>query len=417
MVSKKFLIISESIDVNDSSASKGRVAIINNLVKIGCGVKVLHYTRKTIHLPQIECVEIKEKTLTFFYVLSRIQRVIQRIFKLNLAKYIEPLFGFSFTFFNDVNSIKSALKKIDIQDYDYILTLSKGASFRPHFAVNKMPKLHSKWLAYVHDPYPFSKYPIPYDWNEPGYEIKEAFFKDLSGNAKHAIFPSVLLKDWMGEVFNNFNKTGTVIPHQNFEIDLSGFSAPAFFNEKMFNILHAGSLMKPRNPEGLLKGFQKFLAEVPEASEDTVLYLIGNASYHKKLVDTYNDELKNLYFHSKSMPFKEVYWLQKHVSVNIILEAKAEISPFLPGKFPHCVAANKPILHLGPRNSELLRLMGSDYPYHSTIDDASKIAEIIGTLYKLWKANKNDFKLNRTDLEHYISSAFLEEQIHKLENE
>lgn len=417
MRSKRFLVISESIDVNDSSASKGRVAIINNLVKIGCEVKVLHYTRKPISIPNTECIEIKEKRFTFLYILSRIQRVIQRGFKLNLAKYIEPLFGFSFTFFNDVNSIKAALKKVNIQGYDYVLTLSKGASFRPHFAVNKMPKLHDKWLAYVHDPYPFSKYPIPYDWNEPGYKTKEAFFKDLSENAKHSIFPSSLLKDWMGNVFNNFNKTGIVIPHQNFETDLTDFSAPAFFNENKFNILHAGSLMKPRNPEGLLKGFQMFLEDVPEAIQDAVLYLIGNASYHEKLVETYGDKVKNLHFHSKSMPFQEVYWLQKHVSVNVILEAKAEISPFLPGKFPHCVAANKPILHLGPQNSEILRIMGSDYPYHCTIDDASKISETIKALYKLWKENKKDFKLNRTDLEHYISSSFLEEQIHSLENE
>ena len=40
------IIVSESIDVNDSSASKGRVALINNLIKIGYQVTVLHYTRK-----------------------------------------------------------------------------------------------------------------------------------------------------------------------------------------------------------------------------------------------------------------------------------------------------------------------------------------------------------------------------------
>ena len=405
------LVITDSIDVNDSSASKGRVALINNLVKIGYHITVLHYTRKNIELDGVKCISIPEKKYNFLFVLSRLQRLTQRLFKVDLSKYTEPFFGFSFTFFNDVNSIKAELKKIDISKIDFILTLSKGGSFRPHYAINKLPKFHSKWIAYIHDPFPFSKYPFPYNWKEPGYKIKESFFQEVAANATHSIFPSLLLKHWMVNVIEHFNETGIVIPHQNFELNFNETNKPDYFDGNKFNLLHAGSLMMPRNPEGLLKGFQLFLKNTPSAIEDVRLLLVGSASYHKDIIISYDKLIPELYTNLKNLPFTEVYWLQKHVSVNIIIEANAEVSPFLPGKFPHCIMANKPILYLGPKKSEVLRLLGDDYPYHTSIDNAEEIAKQIACLYKLWKGNKSNQKLNRKDLEEYISASFLEKQM------
>jgi len=245
-MSRKIVVIVDSIDINDSSGSKANVALIKNLITIGYEVFVYHYTRKEVKLHRAYCHAIKEKKRNLLYILSRIQRIIQRAFKINLAKHLEPIFGFSFTFFNDVNSIKAALKKVDIIKVDLVLTLSKAASFRPHYAVNKMPKFYDKWMAYIHDPYPFSCYPEPYDWREPGYKKKEQFFKNLSNRAKYSAFPSVLLKEWMGKFFLNFLNTGIVIPHQNIDVDLKTQVAPDFFDSDKFNILHAGSLMKQR---------------------------------------------------------------------------------------------------------------------------------------------------------------------------
>jgi len=414
---KQILVVVDSIDVNDSSGSKANVALIKNLQAIGYLITVLHYTQKDILLKGTQCISIKEKKYSALYFLSRIQRVIQRYFKINLAKYLEPIFGFSFTFFNDVNSMKSALKNQDITTFDLILTLSKGASFRPHYAVNKLPFLHKKWLAYIHDPFPMSCYPPPYQWEEPGYKQKQRFFKEVSEHARYAAFPSSLLKDWVGNFFPNFIKTGIIIPHQNFKEETIGIEAPAYFDSTKFNVLHAGNLMKQRNPEGLLKGFKLFLKNEPEAKENAKLLLLGNASYHENLINIYAKSLPQLYIKLTNIPFKEVYWLQSQVTVNIILEANSEISPFLPAKFPHCVSANKPILHLGPKNSETRYLLGDTYSYWSEIDDASSISKIIQTLYKSWIANKKALILDRPDLEHYLGETFLKEQFETVLND
>ena len=173
---KKIVIISESIDVNDSSCSKGNVALIENLGQCGFELIVYHYTRKEIQLQGIECFPIPEKKWNGLYLLSRSQRYFTSLTKININPFIERIFGFSFTFFNDIASIKKVIKKEINFIPDLIITLSKGTSFRPHYAMMSFPELHCKWMPYVHDPYPTHYYPRPYHWIEPGYKIKENFF-------------------------------------------------------------------------------------------------------------------------------------------------------------------------------------------------------------------------------------------------
>lgn len=412
---KHILVIVESIDVNDSSASKGRVSLIKNLVEIGLKLTVLHYTRKEIYIEGVTCKAVPENRTSFLFLLSRIQRLLQRFLKVNLAKRLEPLFGFSFTYFNDVNSIKSALKGINFSEINYVLTLSKAASFRPHYVINKMPELHNKWLAYIHDPYPFSCYPKPYNYNEPGYKIKEQFFKDVTLNAKHTVFPSLLLKEWMGSFFDNCNRTGLIIPHQNSELDFVGIKVPEYFDSSKFNLLHAGGLLNARNPEWLLKGLNLFFLKFPMCRNDVRLIFIGKTTGFSNMLRDFKKDNPELIVVDRMVSFNEVYCLQMQASVNIILEAKSDISPFLPGKFPHCVAANKKIISLSPLHSEVRRLLGHKYPYASEIDDANKISNIIEDLYFLWKENPDNLLLNRQDLDYYLSEKYLTEVINKLD--
>jgi len=106
--------------------------------------------------------------------------------------------------------------------------------------------------------------------------------------------------------------------------------------------------------------------------------------------------------------------VQKSASVNVILEAKSEISPFLPGKFPYCVAAGKPIILLGPWYSESRRLLGENHPYLAEIDEVEKIADHLENLFRQWKKNVENLKLNRPDLENYLSEDYLKETIDKI---
>jgi predicted transcriptional regulator YdeE len=408
------LIVSESIDVNDSSATKGRVALIKNLKRCGYDIKVYHYTRKDIKLEGIECVAIPEQKATLFYVLSKIVLVFWRLTKINVNPFFEKRLGFSFSFFNDVYSIKKSLKKETNFNPDWVITLSKAASFRVHKALLKLPQWHSKWLAYVHDPYPMHFYPRPYNWVEPGYYQKQEFFRAVSKKPAHAIFPSQLLMEWMGSYYPDFLERGIVIPHQISNGTKINQNLPAYFKKDYFTILHAGSLMKPRNPSGLIEGFQQFLNANPEAKDDSQLLILGKKEYFENYLKEKQTEIKQLYLSDGYVSFNDVLAMQNKTSVNVILEAKSEISPFLPGKFPHCVKANKPILYLGPKQSETLRLLGESYAYASEIDEVDCIAKHIEQLYVNWKTQSNEQLLNRPDLEMYLSFNNLKDTFEKL---
>jgi glycosyltransferase involved in cell wall biosynthesis len=407
----KILLVVESINIEDSSASKANVAMINNLQAVGFEVTVFHYTRMNIEIPGVSIYSIQEIKFSLYFILSRLQRKISSFFCINLAPFFENIFGFSFTFLNDVNSIKIALKNINFRP-DLVITLSKGASFRPHFAVLKLPKLHSKWLAYIHDPYPFHYYPRPYNWIQSGFKQKELFFLELSKKAKYSGFPSKLLMEWMGSYFPDFLQTGILIPHQNNEYIIQNKCLPNYFDSTKFNLLHAGNLLKQRSPEGLIEGFKLFLKNNPDAKKDARLLIIGPADFHTILLNNYLERLPELYVCNGSVKFDEVYNIQKNVSVNIILESKAEISPFLPAKFPHCVEANKIILSLAPYYSETKRLLGDNYEYWSEVDDVKKIATLIEKLYHKWLIDPQKVLLNRPDLLEYLSQNNLKSIIY-----
>lgn len=409
----KILVVVDSINIEDSSGSKANVALIHNLVKAGFEVLVYHYTLRNIQLQGVNCFAIPEIKYSPLYFLSRFQRVFQRNFNVNLAPFQERMFGFSFTFFNDARSIAKALRKSNFEA-DLVLTLSKGASFRPHYALLKLPELHHKWMAYVHDPYPFHYYPRPYNWIESSYKQKDLFFVKVSRKAQYSAFPSMLLQEWMGSYFPNFIKTGIIIPHQNAKHEGENNKFPGYFDKSKFNMLHAGNLLAQRSPEGLIEGFKLFLHQNSQARIDAKLIILGNAFDHTKMLEEYRKNNPEIYIHNGNLAFGLVYNLQKNVSVNIILEAKSEISPFLPAKFPHCVEANKVILSLAPYYSETRRLLGNDYPYWSEVDDVKKIAALIEKLYWLWKQNPDNMLLNRSDLEDYLSTDYLKKVINKL---
>ena len=410
---KKIVVVAESIDVNDSSGTKGRVALINNMVKIGYDVYVYHYTRKNIQIQGAKCIAIREIKFSWNYFFSRLERQLRYKLKIDLHKIFEKIWGFSFTLFNDRDSIIKAIKNIDF-DPDLVFTFSKGGSFRPHHAILKMPEYHDKWVAYIHDPYPMHLYPRPYNWVEPGYKKKYHFVKELCNSAYKLAFPSELLMEWMDSYFHNCISKGVIIPHQIYESNYSMPSDfPIYFDTKKFNILHSGNLLWGRDPRGLIDGFKLFLSNNPSAKNESKLILLGGTNYYSKYLSLEENNVSQIFVSKDYLNHSEVLEMQYNTNVNIILEAKSEISPFLPGKFPHCIAANKPVLLLGPFYSECRRLLGDSYEYYAEIDQSEKISSLLEKLYWRWKQNKF-FSLDRQDLKYYLSEKKLAKTLNKI---
>ena len=413
--SKNILIVTDSINPEDSSGSKANVAFIKSLIRNGYKVCVIHYTQVELQIKGAECVLAKERRANLLYVLGGIQRTIQRNLNVDWSVFMENIFGFSFTFFNDCKSLCNEIKAIDTSSFDLVITLSKGESFRPHYAVLRLTEWHQKWLAYVHDPYPFQHYPKPYTFIPKGAKQKDDFFKSVSESCGAAGFPSFYLAQHMSQFYPQLEEKSLVIPHQ-YDLNVPKVGLPSFFHTAKFNLVHTGNLIGGRSPKGLLKGFQLFLNKNEEAKEDAYLYLVGPSSNYEKLISSY-ERLPQLVYH-QGVSYAESLALQQAASVNLIVEASdTDFSPFLPAKMAHCVMVDKPILALSPKKSEVRRLLGEDYTWQSEADDSKQIAGILSELYLKWKNTKEEsWHLHRGDLQDYFSSAYLDKQIQNLLN-
>lgn len=406
----KILIAVESIDVDDSSGTKGRVALIKNMAKAGYDVTVLHYTQKEIAIDGVHCILVKENRFSRHFLLSRMQRYIYRFFKHNIGLRQERKHGFSYTWMNDSRTIAKAVNNYNPDEFDMLWTFGKGNSFRMHAGVLRVPKWYNKWYAYVHDPYPQQLYPRPYNYVPEGYKKKRYFFREMTQVAKYVVFPSILLKEWMQSYFIDIEGKELIIPHQIADVSQTDTTPPSYFQASKFNILHAGNLLDLRDPKPLVTAFKNFCKLYPEAKKESSLIFIGKPSVFDDYLHSESKENPNIHVSGDYVPFDQVYRMQQETTVNVILEATSEISPFLPGKFAHCVAANKPILLIGPYYSESKRLLGDTYPYIFEFKQIEALTNVITTLYKAWKTG-TAIQLDRPDLEEYLSVPYLQKSL------
>jgi glycosyltransferase involved in cell wall biosynthesis len=412
--SLKILVVVESLDVEGSSGAKANLALIQNLKKIGFEVEVIHYTRKEISLKEISTTAVREKRRSLFFMLSRTEAFLRNHLKLPLHGIIQKRLGFSFTLLNDRNSIISFLKQFRTEDFDLLITLSQGGSFRPHHALLKLPVWHSRWLAYIHDPYPMHHYPPPYTWTEPGAAKKEAFVREISEKAAFSAFPSSLLMEWMGQFYPQFLRTGVIIPHQISQQTTINEKFPTWFNPDNFNIVHAGNLLWGRNPEGLIEGFNIFLENFPDAKTNARLIFIGGKNHYSEMLNEYSRKFPSIYNTKGHLSYNLVAAMQNSSAVNVILEAKSKISPFLPGKFPHCILAKKPILLLGPKMSESRRLLGEAYPYWAETESSERIGKIIEELYFSWASSSLSLPVNYQEIDFYLGGEYLKQVLDEI---
>jgi glycosyltransferase involved in cell wall biosynthesis len=401
----KILIVADTLDQEKSSGAKGRIALIQGFIDQGYALKIWHYSRKDVLINGATVVSIPENKSSWSYIKAKAQILFQRITGRNINHWVESRRGFSYTHDYDVKSIQAAIQKESPEEYDYVIALSYASSFRAHKALLQLPQWYHKFLPYIHDPFPMHSYPRPYDWVEPGHQKKRDFFIALYKAAPAIIYPSKMLGDWMESYYPTGKNKAVTIPHLMVKSLKDTGVYPSYFDISKFNILHAGSLMSARNPIILLKAFVAFLEEFPEAKDSARLIMVSGPSIFHKEMTALSQEFPQIVLSPDKEAFAATYNMQQQAAVNIVLEAKGPASPFLPGKVPHCVAANKPILLLGPYYSETRRILGTDYPYWSEINDQERIKSLISELYQLWQLHHGQLLLNRPDLQEYLSSS------------
>ena len=322
------------------------------------------------------------------------------------------LTGFSLFYLRRIANFQTVIReKININNstYDGLLLMGGGASFSAHHAVAKEGiRKGVKVIGLIHDPYPPSYYPKPYEAPHTRIEQKQADHIQLFFNkADHIVFPSLRLQEWMQQFFTPYQQKAVVVPHVagafNFFDANAGKTNPALnFDQRKMNLLHTGTMLSGRDPAPLLEAFTLMLSRNPAAKADAVLHLWGGvARQHTAVVETYKNN-PNINFEDKRVTYAESLFLQSQAFVNIIIEGNYKDSPFLPGKFSDYLSFKKNILCLSPENSEVGRLLGNAYPFVVQNGETEAIANMLEQLYQLWKADPGA-EISRPDLLEYVS--------------
>ena len=299
------------------------------------------------------------------------------------------------------------------KQFDCIVVLGSGSEFLPHFAIEKMD-ISTPIILNFHDPFPWHCYPEPYKKPATIYSrIHQKKIQKAIDKAFLVCFPSELLKQHMSRFYLRMEQKSLVLPHVGIQLD--GLPAKesddlVSLPENKFNLVHIGSLLGPRNPNALLQAFARFIQEDERRRKSCVLSIIGNiAREHNKIVREHRENVRIL---NTRVSYKRSLKLMNAADVLILMEAVASFSPFLPGKFSDYVMAGKPVLALTPRNSEVMRLLGSDYPYWATVDDEERIYISLCNLWDHWRSDKL-FNSVPPEVREYISPENVNEMFTK----
>lgn len=399
----KILILVESLEVNRTSSGIVSSNFINALSKDN-EIDILHTEKAYENFLWLKNIGICR--CVDFSGQSRVEKFINLFPKIRaLPTYFT---GYHMGFNRLVKDWQHTIRKLlDEYQYNIIIVLGTGSSFAPHFAMAEM-NIDVPWIANIHDPYPMSHYPEPYQKKDTiFYKPQTKRINNVFHKATWVTFPSLRLLEWMSQYHLQLKSKSFVLPHP--EVSLVGLpEAPedqnVFLEKGKFNLLHAGSLLGPRDPKYLIKAYLRFIEEDSERKEKSVLNIIGKAAReHTGFEKEYEAVANNVNIMITRVSYKHSLKLLKQADVLILLEAIAKDSPFMPGKLADYISVNKPIMALTPKTSETSRLLGSSYPYITQTDNEDGIYMILVKLWEKWKS-ENLGNLNRDDLREYISS-------------
>ena len=332
------------------------------------------------------------KGVFYLKVLNRIYKI---IFKHNVFR--------KFRYFAFVK----ALKNINLEAYDFVIAFGGGDFFEP---LEALANVHEKGdfckMGYVHDPFPVDLYPSPYK--------EEATKKTLSQKNKLSkifskmdkiVFPSQLLGEWMNSFYNfGYNKI-VIVPHgipNKIEFEKPTIVSTFLDKYKLDKneyFLHSGTLLYHRRIEPIIEAF-KIYKKAQGKDSNTKLLFIGNSQYEIK------NDFKDVIIINDRMPLKLINSLSIISKGLLIIEHNGAISPFLPGKFPEYLYFNKPILHFGPYNSEINRIVRSFSEKSYNTDNFSAPLDEVDAIVAVFLKGGVNFFHNRTLIDYFRFKYF-----------
>lgn len=189
---------------------------------------------------------------------------------------------------------------------------------------------------------------------------------------------------------------------EKFKVITNGFDADDICKDplekdKKFSIAHIGTLVKSRNPEVLWKVLSELVKENPSFKNDLEIKLVGKVDFF------ITERLKHYQLESyvrriDYLPHNEVIKEQQKTKVLLLLVNNTpNAKSILTGKIFEYLAAEVPILAIGPKDGDLAAILQkTESGLISDFEDAPQLKQNILNLYSGQKIN-----FNRAEIQKY----------------
>lgn len=396
---KRILLLIESLRINETSSGIVSSTFVKLVYSLGYQIKII--TPNTFKYKVNWLPENIDKTI--FNLPDHKKCLLDGIPK--LRAFPTYLTGFNSDFRALINKWKSIIyHELEIKKYDFIYVLGSGSEFAPHFAISEM-NIGTPFILNFHDPFPMYLYPAPYKKERNRInKLLEKKIRLAISKAYKISFPSQMLMELMTEAFPLAKGKSFVIPHIGTELS----NLPENENDKLIdldttkiNILHVGSLLGPRNPQFLIQSIIDLNKTIPDLLKNVRFVFVGKIARElKHLAKTEIDDC--IQFFDFRVSYRKSIELIRKSAGTLVIEAISDFSPFMPGKLADIAFLEKPVIALSPRNSEIMRLLGYDYPYWAELDNKKMITNaIVSFLSDFESANVNIQQIKR--IKEYIS--------------
>ncbi|MCB7480398.1 glycosyltransferase family 4 protein [Christiangramia sediminis] len=292
------------------------------------------------------------------------------------------------------------LKK-EIEDGHYHAIITTGPPHSLHLIGLKLKQaLAVKWIADFRDPWTQIGYHEKLKLNDSSRKKHEKLEEQVLNAADHIITTSFTTKE---EFSSKTSQPVTVITN-GFDTEINRNNS----TKKQFEIAHIGSLLSGRNPDSLWKALQELIKNNKDFKDYFRLRLAGKVS-DEVLGSIRKYDLQHFLENEGYVNHARAVKLQREASVLLLLEIDSEETRgIIPGKIFEYLAANKPILAIGPKNWDAEKIIsktnaGKVFSYA----DASEIKHHIESLFR--KYLKNEQMSTSHNLEQYHRKSLTED--------
>ncbi|TJY33964.1 glycosyltransferase family 4 protein [Pontimicrobium aquaticum] len=260
-----------------------------------------------------------------------------------------------------------------IRDYSIDTIITTGPPHSLHLIGMKLKqKLNLKWIADFRDP-----------WTTIGYHKKLRLLP--MAKSRHKKLEQLVLQnaDRITVTSPTTKREFETITHKPITVITNGYDVNSVSNVELdakFSLSHIGSLLSERNPKVLWKAIHDIVRDDKIFQSHLQINFVGAVSEEVLAsIDKYNlSQFVNIVGY---VPHEEAIRYQKKSQVLLLIEINSDDTKcIIPGKLFEYMVSNRPILAIGPKNSDVEGVIkqtntGAYYSYLEYEEVKSKLLE------------------------------------------